>query len=606
MSLLLDALKKAEEAKRRKREAEEAGEAAPSTDANTSAEAPDAAFPSLALEDEAPAAGLTTEPPTLLVEAPEADAQPIEQAPLEFAPIALGEGDQHPSPASAPSADTPEAPVLSLPPLELPGAPVIQPPPSATQAASVLELSLLPSAGPRSAPPAAQATTPPPEASAELTLPPLAAAAPTAQPPEEAAPTEGSPAAPKPNLAAAERFSGRTGRFGASGSEAPHDASTEPRLPPLAQPVIAARPERSTAGPATRDTAPQKAETAPPPISAAAARQLFDAKQTPKRGLSTQQRAALLFIPLILIAVGGGAYLWWTLNQVSSGLAVPSQANAPAAPAAVASVAPAAPPADAPTGAAGNKAPSPPATPSPTEESASATPPGPSAPEAPRLPVQPKHGDRARVIEIPTQLAAEDVHFAHSSTPPSVPAAVSQGYQAYQQGNYAAAAEAYRQQLAADPNNRDALLGLAAVALQRQQVDEARAYYQQLASIDPKDDVAQAALASLGAEANPEQAEARLKRSFESQPTPEVATALGGLMARQKRWNEAQDYYFKAYTASPDEPDYAYNLAISLDALGQGKLARNYYERALTLGARKPGSFKRDEARRRMAELAGS
>lgn len=592
MSLLLDALKKAEEAKRRKREAELAGEAAPAAETQAAPAGTDAAFPALELEPDAPPAEQSAAPATS-PDAPSGTVGGDTRAPLEFAPSAA---------EPAPPAHVTEMPppVLTLPPLELPGAPRVDAAPSAPTDDTVLALHLLPPP-----PPAPPATTDLP--SPELTLPPLSA---------PAAPAEAKETT-RLEVTAADRFSGRTGRFGSSGAEAPHEPSAEPstdvQLPPLASPVTAARAERAPV--------PAPSPAAPPPLSAEGARTLFAAKQ-PEAGkrLAPRTRAALLLAPLLLIGMAAGAYLWWQLSQVPSGIGAPGLAvnTPPASPAPPANPAvtnpganpaanpPSPSPAEATPPAAAAAPPVATATPAPPisqPQTAVATP-REAPPAPPPLPVQPKKGDRARVVEVPTQLAAEDVHFTRNSTPPSVAPNVSQGYQAYQQGNYDAAASAYRRQLALDPNNRDALLGLAAVALQQRRPDEARAYYQQVLALDPKDEIAAAALTSLGADTNPEQTEAQLKRSYASQPSPEVATALGGLLARQQRWSEAQDYYFKAYSAAPDEPDNAYNLAVSLDALGQGKLARGYYERALS--ARKPGTFKRDEVRRRMMELSGS
>jgi uncharacterized protein HemY len=97
--------------------------------------------------------------------------------------------------------------------------------------------------------------------------------------------------------------------------------------------------------------------------------------------------------------------------------------------------------------------------------------------------------------------------------------------------------------------------------------------------------------------------EAQLRHAYEAQPTPEGASSLGTMLAKQQRWREAQDYYFKAYSAASDEPDYVFNLAVALDALGQRDLAAQYYERALTLGATRAASFDRSAAHNRMAEL---
>jgi Flp pilus assembly protein TadD len=78
---------------------------------------------------------------------------------------------------------------------------------------------------------------------------------------------------------------------------------------------------------------------------------------------------------------------------------------------------------------------------------------------------------------------------------------------------------------------------------------------------------------------------------------------LGNQLAQQGRWAEAQQEFFKAYAAEPDNPDFAYNLAVSLDHLRQPKVAREYYQRAVTLAGTRGASFDPASARARIAQL---
>jgi len=79
---------------------------------------------------------------------------------------------------------------------------------------------------------------------------------------------------------------------------------------------------------------------------------------------------------------------------------------------------------------------------------------------------------------------------------------------------------------------------------------------------------------------------------------------LGNQYAQQSRWSEAQQAYFKAFAADSENPDYAFNLAVSLDQLRQSKLALEYYERALALAAKRAASFAPEMARARMQQLS--
>ena len=82
--------------------------------------------------------------------------------------------------------------------------------------------------------------------------------------------------------------------------------------------------------------------------------------------------------------------------------------------------------------------------------------------------------------------------------------------------------------------------------------------------------------------------------------------ALGNLYARQGRWPEAQQSYFRAFTAAPTNPDYAFNLAVGLDRLNQGRLAQNYYQRALALAQAAPAGFDPNAVRKRLQELGAT
>jgi tetratricopeptide (TPR) repeat protein len=79
---------------------------------------------------------------------------------------------------------------------------------------------------------------------------------------------------------------------------------------------------------------------------------------------------------------------------------------------------------------------------------------------------------------------------------------------------------------------------------------------------------------------------------------------LGNQYAQQSRWSEAQAAYFKAYSIDPQNADYAFNLAVSLDQLRQRKPALEYYQRALALADKRAASFDSAQARSRVQELS--
>jgi tetratricopeptide (TPR) repeat protein len=183
---------------------------------------------------------------------------------------------------------------------------------------------------------------------------------------------------------------------------------------------------------------------------------------------------------------------------------------------------------------------------------------------------------------------------------------VSAGYAAYAAGDLNAAREEYQQALRDEPTNRDALLGLAAVELRSGRPEAAEAAYLRVLQSDPRDPHAEAALISLrGARLDPVAAESRIKSLLATDPgAHELYFALGNQLAQQGRWGEAQQQYFKAFSAEPENADFAYNLAVSLDHIGQPKPALEYYRRALALAARAGASFNAEAARTRAAQLA--
>lgn len=182
---------------------------------------------------------------------------------------------------------------------------------------------------------------------------------------------------------------------------------------------------------------------------------------------------------------------------------------------------------------------------------------------------------------------------------------VESGYAAYHAGDLARARADYEAALRDEPANRDALLGLAAVEMRSQRYREAEALYQRLLAADPRDPHAQAGMLALRAQViDPVLAESRVKTLLAGDPEAgALHFALGNQYAQQARWAEAQQAYFRAYVADPENPDFAFNLAVALDHLHQSALALEYYRRALALAERRAASFAPETARLRAKQL---
>jgi Flp pilus assembly protein TadD len=191
------------------------------------------------------------------------------------------------------------------------------------------------------------------------------------------------------------------------------------------------------------------------------------------------------------------------------------------------------------------------------------------------------------------------------SVAPRVNTAVSDAYAALESGRFDAARPLYEQALRGEPHNIDALLGLAAIAQHENRADDASKYYLRILDIDPRHALAQTGLIALLGRADPQAAETRLKQLAARDPSPALYFTLGNLYADQGQWSQAQQAYFQSHHLEPGNPDYAYNLAVALEHLGQQKLALGFYRRALQLAAgRGRSNFNTAQAQTRITQLA--
>lgn len=157
-----------------------------------------------------------------------------------------------------------------------------------------------------------------------------------------------------------------------------------------------------------------------------------------------------------------------------------------------------------------------------------------------------------------------------------------QAYAAYQKGDYQVASILYNKVLKDRPDNRDALMGLAAIDVINQRPAEAYRRYRQILISRP-DDI-DARLAIINLKGLQKDNESLIKLMLQNQPdSAELYSSLGNIYAAQQRWAEAQQMFFEAFRRANSEADYALNLAVSLDQLGQARAARDYYQKALTL-----------------------
>ncbi len=224
--------------------------------------------------------------------------------------------------------------------------------------------------------------------------------------------------------------------------------------------------------------------------------------------------------------------------------------------------------------------------------------------DAPRF--KPKATEqRSSTVRKRSSTARKRVNIRRKVTADAITPALLDAYQAYQRGDYIVAAQGYRQVLGKDKHNRDALLGLAAIAQQQGQDEAAQQYYRHLLLLDPRDPAALTALMTYAPDEG--DTESRLKTMLADQPrSSALHFALGNYYADISSWGDAQQHYFNALTLAPNNAQFAFNLAVSLDHLAQRKLAARYYQQAVQLDRSGNSGFDHAQAQQRLNELTSA
>ena len=301
-----------------------------------------------------------------------------------------------------------------------------------------------------------------------------------------------------------------------------------------------------------------------------------------------------LWLALGTLLVAGlciAAYVWFQLSSMGeSGLASPTTAPSP-------------PPLAAKTG---NPLPavpiSPPTVFAPTSPSTVSN--TFREPESPAMrPSRREYTQRAAIQD--DNPAEASVPIRLTRTRPEPDANLARGHANLQRRDFDLARRDFEQALQRDPNNTDALLALGAIAQQQGRGADATQLRQRALIADPSDPAVQAAaLSENSAYSNPQTTESRLKTLIAAQPeSPQLNFALANLYARQNRWSEAQPAYFNAVAGDADNPDYLFNLAVSLDHMKQGRLAAQHYRLALDAATKRPAAFDTAQVKNRLSAL---
>ncbi len=358
------------------------------------------------------------------------------------------------------------------------------------------------------------------------------------------------------------------------------------------EPIAAAPPAASRPDPAPRAAPPARAPVAAPTREQAQAATVLQAGgRAPAAGGAGEYLRAhpvqVVGVTAAAIAVAAGIYVYLQIVHPSLFFRQPPAPKGPQLIAQAQAPAPAAP------------VPLPlPAAPL-LQESSSESAPTP-APQPPREKPQPAAPSAASA-----PAPGSVIKISTGSAEPVLNPLLSEAYAALDANRLEQAQRLYNQLLRTEPKSLDALLGLAAIATQQGNRDEAIRHYLQILDLDPRHALAQSGLLGLLGRADPLAAESRLKQLIARAPSAHLYFTLGNLYSDQSQWAAAQQAYFQAHHLEPSNPDYAYNLAVGLEHVSQPRLALGFYRRAVQLAAaRGRANFNVAQTQERIGKLA--
>ena len=201
--------------------------------------------------------------------------------------------------------------------------------------------------------------------------------------------------------------------------------------------------------------------------------------------------------------------------------------------------------------------------------------------------------------------AETGLKLSRSDQPTRVNPDLTAAYNSLAAGDYPAAVLQYKKLVAAEPLSVDAQLGLATAAARGGDKALATQHYRRVLALDPRNGLAIMGMIALNDDVPPAALEIELKTLIGRNPeAAPLHFALGNLYSSSLRWTEAQQAYFEAFRIEPQNADYLFNLAVSLDQLKQPRLALDYYRKAESVAlAGGGGQFDRGSIAKRIREL---
>lgn len=201
-------------------------------------------------------------------------------------------------------------------------------------------------------------------------------------------------------------------------------------------------------------------------------------------------------------------------------------------------------------------------------------------------------------LTVEAEQAVPVFQISRSKTVKGASSSLSYAQDNVQGGESDAARMEYRELLRNQPTNRSALIGLAQLESKAGNAVLAKEQYEKLLQLNPQDPVAQVGLLESTQPYDVVAFEAELRTLASAHPRQAfIPFKLGNLYASQNRWSDAKNMFESAlesayqYAPKSVKPDYAFNLAVSLEKTGQPQRALEYYLIAKELSESSPVSF---------------
>lgn len=161
-------------------------------------------------------------------------------------------------------------------------------------------------------------------------------------------------------------------------------------------------------------------------------------------------------------------------------------------------------------------------------------------------------------------------------------AALLAAWQALEGGRTQQALSLYRDLLARRPDHTAAILGEAAALSRMGSHGEAQRRYLGVLALDPANAVARSNLLVIRAVAGETVSEQEIRTLVSEHPSADLYALLGRAHGAGGRWRLAHEALQTAHHLQPDRVDIAFNLAVSLEHLGEPASALALYRRIAT------------------------